>query len=131
VFQESHPDKDAIVRLPEKGGAGIGVDLSGNLVDARQGVKQDSGRAEAPHGISVDHILPARGLVLFRSGEPFLLHPRLINDVDVRQHGIEVRFVAVGDAGAVELGAHVLSHRDGRGRDEDELGARGEAKETG
>ena len=131
MLQESHADEDAVVRLPEIGGAGIGVDLGRDLVDAGQRVEQDRGRAEAPHGIAVDHVLPARGLVLLQGGEPFLLHPRLIDDVDVRQHGVEIRFVAVRDGGAVELGTDVVPHRDSRRRDEDELGAGGEAEETG
>ena len=131
VLQQRHADEDAVVGLAEVGGAGIGVDLGGDLVDAGQWVEQDGVRVEASHGGGVDDVLAAGGFVLLDGGEPFLLDSRLVDDVDVGQDGVEVRLVAEGDAGACELGADIVAHRHGGRGDEDELGAFGLAEQSG
>jgi hypothetical protein len=83
MLQQSHADENAIVRLPEIGGAGIGIDVGGDLIDSWQRVKQDSFRVEAPHRIAVYHVLSPCGFILPRRRESFFLHPGLVDDVDV------------------------------------------------
>ena len=82
LVQESHAHEDAIVGLAEIRGPRIVVDVDRDFVDARQGVEQDRVRVEPSHCLHADDVLPLRRFVVLSCGEAFLLHPRLIDDVD-------------------------------------------------
>lgn len=128
MVEEGHADVDAAVGLAEVGGARVGVDVRGDLVDAGERVEDDGVGLEEGEGVAGDEVDAAGGGVLLRGSEALALDTGLVDDIYVREDGAEIRGVAVADAVAVEGGADVGTHRgSGRG-DEDELDVAGEGE---
>lgn len=129
--QQRHPDKDTITRLPEVRGAGIGIHFRCDLVDAGKGMQDDRLRSKMAQVTLIDDVDAVGLVVLFLGGESLSLDARLVNDVGLGHCPFEVRLVTVANSRRIQRLADVLPHRNGIGRDEEQLGVAREPEHQG
>src|SRR4051812_36327412 len=94
--EQGHAHEEAVAGLAEVGGAWVGVDLRAYLVDPGRGMQHDRRGARASHRGVIDHVAAGGPPVRVEARKALLLHPRLIEHVDLSGDGGQIIYLLVG-----------------------------------